>query len=76
MTKRRLAVAAAIFAASSFAIAAHAETVKCGGVNACKGQSACKTANSPGKGQSSCKGKGLAEVSDAAACTKKGGTVL
>ena len=62
MTKRRLAVAAAIFAASSFAIAAHAETVKCGGVNACKGQSACRTANSPGKGQNSCKGQGFKEM--------------
>ena len=39
MTKRTLiATAASIFAASTFATAAHAEGIKCGGVNACKGQ--------------------------------------
>jgi len=39
MTKRTVfATAAAIFAAGSFATAAHAAGVKCSGVNACKGQ--------------------------------------
>ena len=43
MNKRTLiTTAAAIFAAGTFATAAHAEGVKCAGTNACKGQSACK----------------------------------
>jgi hypothetical protein len=35
----------------------------CAGVNACKGQSACKSANNACKGQNSCKGKGFLEMS-------------
>jgi len=31
-------------------------------VNACKGQSACKTANNGCKGQNSCKGQGFLEL--------------
>ena len=77
MIKRNFALtAAALFAASSFVSIAHADNVKCGGVNACKGQSACKTETSAGKGQNSCKGKGFIEVSDAAACNLKQGKVL
>ena len=77
MTKRNFTLTAAvIFAASSVTSIAHAENVKCGGVNACKGQSACKTETSAGKGQNSCKGKGFVEVSDAAACNLKRGKVL
>lgn len=39
MTKRTLiATAAAIFAAGTFATAAHADGIRCGGTNACKGQ--------------------------------------
>ena len=39
MTKRTIiATAAALFAAGTIASAAHAETVKCMGANACKGQ--------------------------------------
>ena len=53
-----LATAAAIFAAGTFATAAHADGVKCGGVNACKGQSACKGATNSCKGQNACKGQG------------------
>jgi hypothetical protein len=37
----------------------------CAGVNACKGQSACKSANNACKGQNSCKGKGFLEMSKA-----------
>ncbi|MEA2806986.1 MAG: hypothetical protein QOJ17_1127, partial [Rhodospirillaceae bacterium] len=52
MTKRTVfAAAAAIFAAGTFATAAHADGVKCSGVNACKGQSACKMGSSSCKGQ-------------------------
>src|SRR5258708_7634406 len=61
-----LATAAAIFAAGAFAAAAHAETIHCGGTNACKGQSACKSASNACKGQNACKGKGFTEASDAA----------
>jgi hypothetical protein len=32
------------------------------GVNACKGQSACKTASNECKGQNSCKGQGFVEL--------------
>ena len=35
---------------------------KCFGGNACKGQSACKSANNACKGQNSCKGKGFLEM--------------
>ena len=63
MNKRTLiTTAAAIFAAGTFATAAHAEGVKCAGANACKGQSACKGALIAGKGQNACKGQGFAEA--------------
>ena len=65
MTKRTVfAAAAAIFAAGSFATAAHADGVKCSGVNACKGQSACKMGSSSCKGQNACKGQGWTETTD------------
>ncbi len=48
--------------------------IKCVGVNACKGQSACKTAASSCKGKNGCKGKGFMMLSDAA-CKAKGGKV-
>lgn len=77
MDKRAfLVTAASIFAAATFATTAHAEGVKCGGTNACKGQSACKGGASPGKGQNACKGQGFTEAKDAAACTASGGKVL
>ena len=77
MNKRTLiATAASIFAASTFATLAHAETVHCGGTNACKGQSACKSAANACKGQNACKGKGFTEAKDAAECTAKGGKVM
>ena len=53
-----------MFAAGAFATAAHAEGVKCSGVNSCKGTSACKTASSSCKGQNSCKGQGWTETTD------------
>jgi hypothetical protein len=39
-------------------------TVHCMGVNGCKGQSACKTANNACKGQNSCKGTGFVELTE------------
>jgi hypothetical protein len=49
-----------VFSASTFA-SDEAKT-QCTGVNACKGQSACKSANNACKGQNSCKGKGFLEL--------------
>jgi len=56
-----LATAAALlFSAAplSGVLAADAAKVKCEGVNACKGKSACATATSACAGQNACKGKG------------------
>jgi hypothetical protein len=72
------ATAAAAFATAgivgSFA-PAQAAGVKCVGANACKGQSACKTAASACKGMNACKGQGWVESKDKDACTKSGGKV-
>ena len=77
MNKRTLiTTAAAIFAVSTFATAAYADGVKCGGSNSCKGQSACKSASSACKGQNACKGQGFTEAADAKDCTAKGGKVM
>ena len=78
MTKRTLiTTAAALFAAGTFVTAAHADGgVKCHGTNACKGQSACKSATNACKGQNACKGKGFTEAADAKDCTAKGGKVM
>ena len=74
MNKRTLlTTAASIFAASTFVAPAFADGVKCGGTNACKGQSACKgTANSC-KGQNACKGQGWVETSTTLECVAIGG---
>ncbi len=47
--------------------------VKCLGANSCSGQSACKTATSPGPGQNSCAGKGFVFTASAKECKDKGG---
>lgn len=62
-------------AAVSPALAKKAASVHCAGINSCKGQSACKTANSVCKGQNSCKGQGWLPAKSANACEAKGGTV-
>jgi hypothetical protein len=49
-----------------------AQEVRCEGVNACKGQSACHTAESTCAGQNACKGKGWVAMA-AKDCEKKGG---
>lgn len=68
------ATAAAMFAAGSIGAAVQAQDgVKCAGINACKGQSACKTAASECKGMNACKGQGWTPTKDAAECTSKGG---
>jgi len=77
-------VALASAAAALFAVGAgvtttvHAAedgTVKCAGVNTCKGTSECKTASSECKGHNSCKGHGWVKKT-AAECKTAGGTVL
>lgn len=50
-------------------------TIKCAGVNECKGKTACKSATNDCKGQNSCKGKGFLSMSKAD-CTKNKGTEL
>lgn len=55
--------AALLFSTLSVSTASAAEAkVQCMGVNSCKGQSACKTANSSCKGMNSCKGQGFLEM--------------
>jgi hypothetical protein len=49
----------------STAFAGSDDKTHCAGVNACKGQSACKSANNACKGQNSCKGKGFLELTQA-----------
>ena len=50
-------------------------SVKCSGINSCKGSSACATATSACKGQNSCKGKGWIKTSKSN-CAAKGGKVI
>lgn len=50
--------------------------VHCGGVNSCKGQSACATAANSCKGQNTCKGQGWVPAASEKECTDKGGTVV
>jgi uncharacterized membrane protein len=54
-------------------IAQAAATGHCFGANACKGQSACKSASNACKGQNACKGLGFKEIT-AAKCQKIAGT--
>ena len=70
--------------ASMFAgVAAHAKegdaaggkTVKCLGVNSCKGKSACATKESSCAGANTCKGKGWIKLSEKE-CKAKGGKVV
>ena len=69
MTKRTVfATAAAVFAVGTFAPAAFAQ-VPCTGVNACKGQSACKSAKSSCKGMNACKGQGFVNAGSSFECT-------
>jgi hypothetical protein len=62
-----VATAAAMLFGSALITTASADDAKvqCSGVNSCKGQSACKSANNACKGQNSCKGKGFMEMTKA-----------
>ena len=65
-TGMAVATAAAMLFGTGLATTAFAGAdakMHCAGVNSCKGQSACKSANNACKGQNSCKGKGFLEMS-------------
>ncbi len=73
-----LATAVALMFASGAVFAAgdsgpSQSQVKCVGGNACKGQSACKSASSDCKGQNACKGKGYVMATSVEECQKDGG---
>lgn len=59
-----IATAAALLFSTLTVSSAAAQEAKihCDGVNSCKGQSACKTANSSCRGMNSCKGQGFLEM--------------
>jgi uncharacterized membrane protein len=74
------ATVAGLFLAGS-AVAAEegkseAKSVKCSGVNACKGHGACAGAGHDCAGKNACKGQGWEKVSSAKECTDKGGKVV
>ena len=71
------AAAATLFlagAAVSTTTPADAAQGKCMAVNACKGQSACKSASNSCKGMNACKSNGFVMMSEAA-CKAKGGVM-
>jgi len=78
------AIALASTAAALFAMGATVTStaqaadmsVKCAGLNSCKGHSDCKTAKNECKGMNSCKGQGWNAKASAQECTSAGGTVL
>jgi len=69
--KKLTGIALATAAAGMFAMtaagpaAAEGATVKCMGVNSCKGHSDCKSGKSECKGLNACKGQGFKEMSKA-----------
>jgi uncharacterized membrane protein len=78
LTGAVLATAVALSFMGGAAIAADdssaaASQVKCVAGNACKGQSACKSAASDCKGQNACKGKGYVMMSSDKECMAAGG---
>jgi hypothetical protein len=70
--------AGALFALSAPLVSAHADdmSVKCAGINSCKGHSDCKTAKNECKGMNSCKGQGWNAKASAKECVSAGGTVV
>lgn len=50
------------------------KTVKCVGVNDCKGKGSCKSAKNDCKGENACKGQSFSEMTEQA-CLDKGGKV-
>jgi hypothetical protein len=56
--------------------ASAAGSVKCAGINSCKGHSECQTANSSCNGLNACKGQGWLSTKTKADCIAKGGKVI
>lgn len=54
--------AAGLFATAPITAQAAEAKIKCEGVNACKGQSACASARNACKGQNACKGLGFLDL--------------
>ena len=74
-----LAAAAALLlvaGCSSSSNSTQSAEVQCSGINACKGQGACKSATNSCKGQAACKGQGWLPTASAEECTAQGGKVL
>jgi hypothetical protein len=75
------ATVAALFAAGATLApatvsAADMPTVKCAGINSCKGTSECASATNQCKGQNECKGHGWISKKSAAECEAAGGSVV
>jgi hypothetical protein len=83
MNARGAAIAAAVagLVAAAAPSLVHAQSgqagkkVRCEGINACKGKSACSTGKNGCSGQNDCKGKGWIFSTDKE-CRDKGGKVL
>ena len=78
MNKLALATATAALFSGAVVPTATAEgaTVHCMGINACKGQTKCATAENACAGQNACKGQGWLPTASEEECTSKGGTVV
>lgn len=74
LTRIALAASALLLTAPLTLMAGDMEGGHCNGANACKGHSACKTANNGCKGQNACKGQGFVMTANEEECTKLGGT--
>jgi hypothetical protein len=71
-----IAAAAAVLMANAVVPVAQAATdynVKCFGLNACKGNGACKTVGNACKGKNACKGLGMSMMKKSK-CMAKGGS--
>ena len=78
LNKVAMAAAAAMLLTSGLVgvtVAADSATVKCTGVNSCKGTSECKSAKNSCKGMNSCKGQGFVSMSKADCDAAKGKVV-
>ena len=85
MSNLRIISGASLAAAAALILVAGCSTsssttqsaeVMCSGINACKGQGACKSATNSCKGQAAGKGQGWLPTASAEDCTSQGGKVL
>ena len=70
-----LFVSGAAFAAKGKTEKKASATVRCGGINECKGHGGCKSAHNACKGQNGCKGQGITETNEKD-CAAKGGKIV